>query len=703
MKKSLFWLTVAAVFFGVYTLAYAASLTRVQINAILALLRAFGADERMVADVAVSLGDTSYSPQPSSPSTSNTQSPTPIPSKVPYATTKPDYDINVLVVSYFPYSEGGKLLNDPAVDKTILPPLGTIRKSSSDLVRMMKEAIEESSKYLGYKDPGAEPALRYYLDSREYFTATPYRRHFDKFLLDYPKILKAQNICSLVDQKNVSEIWIMIPSHTADYDHKEFLLVGPYETFYPDWDDFSSELPICSKTYKVITHGYNGWGSDQFMTEVWGHMLEYEMRRADEGLFYLFQGPCYGSDNYTCRPLEDKKKPIVGRCGNMHNPPNATEEYERDNTTSNNSDCRAWNPDGLGALSPVSCVDWGCVYKSMFDNPVRNWIVWNWQNMPGRNNTKTYQDKKLRNWWDVHGNYDKVIGGGEGLLFNGPQVPLPNLSFSSQNAIVGGTISISMCSAGGILMPESAQVGITLDGIYRQFVVRRFDLIREGCIKNSYDVSRWGVSYAQSATISLDPKNIIRESNESDNQITIWGAVSTPTPTPTQIPLSISTPSPSTSPAFEIVSVNLNPTTLTINGANVKYTMTFKNSGAATTGIAMQVWIKQGSAKRAAGGALVGCGGSLGAVGANVTCSSGFSIVAKDQSPIAGSGLFLPGAATAIFQIKNSTKVLAEKTVAITLVSSTPSPASPATASAIESLHSTLQQLQTLLSNLKNQ
>ena len=45
----------------------------------------------------------------------------------------------------------------------------------------------------------------------------------------------------------------------------------------------------------------------------------------------------------------------------------------------------------------------GRKYLSDSNNPSLNFMIWNWQNLPGINNTKTYQGKQLRNLWDIYG------------------------------------------------------------------------------------------------------------------------------------------------------------------------------------------------------------------------------------------------------------------------------------------------------------
>ena len=45
-------------------------------------------------------------------------------------------------------------------------------------------------------------------------------------------------------------------------------------------------------------------------------------------------------------------------------------------------------------------------------------MVWNWQNLPGIDNSKEYQGGQLRNWWDVHGDIDNVMTNSRRLTVN---------------------------------------------------------------------------------------------------------------------------------------------------------------------------------------------------------------------------------------------------------------------------------------------
>lgn len=155
----------------------------------------------------------------------------------------------------------------------------------------------------------------------------------------------------------------------------------------------------------------------------------------------------------------------IARCGTVHNAPNAREEYDRSNTTPNLTDCMEWNPDILvpssAKLFPISCDSnalsdpadptskwgWGCgkdgrdLTSYIFDNAELNYTKWHWQNMPGRNNSKSYQGKKLRNWWDIHGDFDGVMSGSNGYksLFQDAATapnPLPSLTLTASPASI---------------------------------------------------------------------------------------------------------------------------------------------------------------------------------------------------------------------------------------------------------------------------
>lgn len=117
-------------------------------------------------------------------------------------------------------------------------------------------------------------------------------------------------------------------------------------------------------------------------------------------------------------------EPKMGGCGDMHTAPNGRWAYDRLNEDANYSDCINWEPDVMNRAADdpaphlVSCANWSCnstegiespTMQDILDNGIRQYSIWHWQNMPGRKNLKYYQGRKLRNWWDIHGNFDAVM------------------------------------------------------------------------------------------------------------------------------------------------------------------------------------------------------------------------------------------------------------------------------------------------------
>ena len=108
----------------------------------------------------------------------------------------------------------------------------------------------------------------------------------------------------------------------------------------------------------------------------------------------------------------------MGRCGDVHHPPNSRQDYDYNNPTPQESDCLDWNPAGTGVKSQISCSDWGCANVSDSNNAHLNYLVWNMQNMPGKKNDKQFKGVPLRNWWEVHADFDNVMGSSKRLTAN---------------------------------------------------------------------------------------------------------------------------------------------------------------------------------------------------------------------------------------------------------------------------------------------
>jgi len=339
------------------------------------------------------------------------------------------YDMRVLLITYFPLSKKNKII-DSSYDPLSAP--NSVKKMKTlvnSIVSASTAGLERASKYRGYADATAEPALRYSVVKRvNYFEALPWKVMQPEGspeplkYLNYSQIIQRENICDLVDNQGVNEVWLFKGTSKLGYSQMESKMSGPHGDVSNSFGWSKGDLPVCSKTYRVYTHDF---GRYENFLEVWGHQFEVELQHVASSqlggyaLLSTWFGPCDGNSSYDCHPATNLQ---IGRCGNAHNPPNARYEYDRNNPNSNLSDCMDWNPDGLGALSYISCENWGCGGQTAADNYVLNYSVWLWQNLPGRNNNKSFQGNKLRNWWAVHGDWDNIVAARAGLMLNGVSV-----------------------------------------------------------------------------------------------------------------------------------------------------------------------------------------------------------------------------------------------------------------------------------------
>jgi len=310
------------------------------------------------------------------------------------------YEMKVLVLKYFPLTNDRKNI-DIATTGDVGVSYSEIRLNTETITKNLAEALNKASIYLGYKNSLAVSSLSYkIIDTKVFEQGVPMLNNGSR-KPDYYTIMLNNNICNYVENQGVSEVWLwayqgpVYPGANAAYlSISESKMAGPFGDISNSWRE--DNMPKCSKTYRVYTFNY-GRGTAEAM-ESWGHQFEAELRAVDNNLLNLFQGP-----NYP-QTLNQ-----VGRCGSVHNPPNARSEYDRANRTSQKSDCLDWNADSIGATTEISCINWGCEDKGDSYNASLNYMIWNWQNLPGENNDKTFQGKKLRNWWVIHGDFDNVM------------------------------------------------------------------------------------------------------------------------------------------------------------------------------------------------------------------------------------------------------------------------------------------------------
>jgi hypothetical protein len=323
-------------------------------------------------------------------------------STAPQTTVPAEYTVNVLVLKYFPLAP-----NSQNIDINVTGDVGdsytTIRQRTVDTTNNLRSAIEKGTKYLGYSNPNAQSSVSANIvDTKEYMQAVPIKpTHGIPTTPDYSYVLNTNNICDYVNNKAVKEVWLWAYQGPNKSNGYPSLAISESKMSGPSGDISNSyrydDMPKCSHTYVVYTFNYGRGTAEAFHS--WGHQIEAELSAVDNNIFRAaFEGPDHPQALH-----------MNAKCGSVHNPPNARYEYDYANPAPQPSSCLDWQADGTGQLANIGCQAWGCQYVSDTNNPQLNWLEWFWQNMPGKDNPKKYNGKQLRNWWDVHANFDDVM------------------------------------------------------------------------------------------------------------------------------------------------------------------------------------------------------------------------------------------------------------------------------------------------------
>ena len=110
-----------------------------------------------------------------------------------------------------------------------------------------------------------------------------------------------------------------------------------------------------------------------------------------------------------------------GRCGDVHHPPNALNDYDYGNFTPHDSDIMDWRPDGGGQVRPFGAqtlLDAQYQLPNNFpgQSPLESfWHIFWRQSLPGRGGDIPYGTNRLTNWWQFVGDWDAAARAGLGL------------------------------------------------------------------------------------------------------------------------------------------------------------------------------------------------------------------------------------------------------------------------------------------------
>lgn len=343
---------------------------------------------------------------------------------VPADLRLPPSEINILELKYFPPSTEDEDFLNPDITGIENTSIAQTQEYVNYLSKAAINSLTKATSYHGYKTANS-PYLNFkVIESQEYFEAIPkadrpIRQAVLEYRPDYRKILTDHNICDLVDNQGVSQVWIWSYHHgDIEPDESNMSMGKASKKFwnYSSYGDVSNSeqsdnLPTCSKTYTLYNYNYDR-GLEEIL-EDHGHQLEQLFTFVDKKWFNAF------INNHG-----DKRE--YNSCGWTHSPPNTTnkQQYYWDSWTEVQSYCEDWKAEGIVKLKTVSCHTWyGPECKN---NGGVEFKIWWMQNIPGYENTITYRSHPVRNWWQFYGDFDKALEIGKSFYLESIEIPFEN-------------------------------------------------------------------------------------------------------------------------------------------------------------------------------------------------------------------------------------------------------------------------------------
>jgi hypothetical protein len=310
---------------------------------------------------------------------------------------KQPMEVRVLVVKYFP-------VKGDRIDQTVTgdwgEPLAETRKKTTLQTEQAIHALQEGSRYHGYKDKNAKPCLVYkVLETIEYLEPLPTvaKSGPDAPMTDYNKIMQRVGIKKWVEEKGVKEVWLW-GYHGGVVGLWESNMAGPFGDISNSNRD-PKDLPVLKTTYTVYHYNYQRGTSEAVEDHM--HQIEAVLNFVDgrdrtppeQWPSLLFWGKFVGSDQ--------SHKIVRPGCGWAHYPPNAEQDYDWGNKRFVETDIEDWKPDGTGKKQRMNCDRWG--------GDSLKWFVYWMQSIPGADNGLTYKGKPLNNWWVFIGDFDTAM------------------------------------------------------------------------------------------------------------------------------------------------------------------------------------------------------------------------------------------------------------------------------------------------------
>ena len=323
-------------------------------------------------------------------------------------------DMPVVVISYLPTSDGVNMDTAESGGEGGLNTVVAAKSKIAGMNRDVKFSLSEGSRYHGYQNAAARPSLGYRVVKNiiVYEPLPPGKSAGGSAnFADFNQILARFGGGDWVNGQSVREIWLW-GYHTAKIVPVESNMSSPTTGDVSNSNRFADDLPIYDRTY--VLYNYNYGRSQNEAVHNHGHQLEsifsYIAQRQD-GNDSLFWDRFCGRSGGVFQQ---------GRCGNTHNPPNSTGDYDYYNNTPVLSDCEDWRPDNSGQKKNVSAQTWGGLSYAWPSGPpggnteAQFYIYW-MQNMPGHQNGVRMNSEVMRNWWEFTADWDAAIRKNSGL------------------------------------------------------------------------------------------------------------------------------------------------------------------------------------------------------------------------------------------------------------------------------------------------
>ncbi len=388
-------------------------------------------------------------------------------------------DYNVIAIQYFPPDSTNRT-NIDSEETGVWPSTMAFWKAA--VAKMLQSDLKlntESTKYHGYSNPGATPYLNFKLVGQWSYDEKFPRGHVlnaesSTYRPDYNKVLSRVDICNLVDNLNVKEVWV--------YGYHSKYIVPDESRMSSKYGDVSNawprepyvapqfRLPICSKAYVLYNFTYNAEGGNGNDMHDRLHQIENVVFYAENKGYPANNFNTIGSmfwDDFSIYRFKTGQLDIKTSCGNTHSPPNTMGGYIYWDKNVVASNCETWDPDdSKTTYINLSCDRWGCTPDGFYK--------WYMQSLPGRDNGITNKEGcRMRNWWDLFLDFNAFIEKGRSLW----DCSLPVIAPSPTSVPISVPTEAPEPLSPIMVWPRNGQE-IDLEGPYRFVAESRYGALR---------------------------------------------------------------------------------------------------------------------------------------------------------------------------------------------------------------------------------